>query len=396
MTTSRRALLGLAAGFALGRSRLAFADVAAPDPEARLVVVLLRGALDGLSAAPPYGDSDYARHRGELALAEPGREGGALDLGGSFGLHPSLANLHRMYTAGEALLVHAVAGPWRSRSHFEAQDLLEAGAEQRMASGWLNRALESLPPEPAGASRRAMAMGVDVPLLLRGPAEVASVSPTGRDRLEPTIWADIAALTSQDPLLGPALREGLRARGFTAAVLAGSEPPPGDRNGFPALAATAGRLLAQPNGPRIAALEIGGWDTHAYQAARLLGPLGRLDQGLAVLRAQLGEAWRRTAVLVVTEFGRTIRINGTRGTDHGTAGCAFLAGGAVAGGRVLADWPGMGEGQLFQDRDLMPTRDIRAIAKALLRDHLRLPAEALAAAFPQSDAIRPEPGLLRG
>ncbi len=396
MKAARRTLLGLASTFVLGRSRLAFADAPAPAAEARLVVVLLRGALDGLAAAPPYGDPDYARHRGDLAVAEPGQDGGALDLGGRFGLHPRLANLHRMYAAGEALLVHAVAGPWRSRSHFEAQDLLEAGADQRMESGWLNRALRYLPPEPAGASRRAMAVGVEVPLLLRGATQVGSFAPAGSTRLEAPLWAELAALTAQDPLLHPALQEGLRARGYSAAVLAGTEPPPGDRNGFPALATAAGRLLAQPNGPRIAALELVGWDTHAFQAARLAGPLGQLDHGLAALQAQLGPAWRQTAVLVVTEFGRTVRTNGTRGTDHGTAGCAFLVGGAVAGGRVLADWPGLADGQLFQNRDLAPTRDLRSLAKALLRDHLRLPAAALAQAFPGGAEATPEAGLLRG
>ena len=396
MIASRRALLGLAGSLMLGGNRLAFADVAAPDPEARLVVVLLRGALDGLAAAPPYGDPDYIRHRGELVLGEPGQEGGALELGGFFGLHPRLENLHRLYLAGEALVVHAVAGPWRSRSHFEAQDLLEAGSDHRMTSGWLNRALQSLAPEPAGASRRALAVGIDVPLLLRGPAGVGGFFPSGGARPEASVWSELAALNRQDPLLGPAFQEGLRARGFSAAVLAGTEAPPGDRFGFPALAASAGRLLAQPNGPRIAALELVGWDTHAFQTARLQGRLGQLDGGLAALRDQLGAAWQRTAVLVVTEFGRTVRVNGTRGTDHGTAGCAFLLGGAVAGGRVLADWPGLAPERLFQNRDLAPTRDLRALAKALLRDHLRLPAAAVAAAFPGSEGIGPEPGLLRG
>jgi uncharacterized protein (DUF1501 family) len=399
MKSSRRALLGpllgLGTSFVLGRSRLAFADIAAPAAEARLVVVLLRGALDGLAAVPPYGDADYARHRGDLAMAEPGQAGGALDLGGKFGLHPRLSALHRLYTAGDALVVHAVAGPWRSRSHFEAQDLLEAGAEQRLSSGWLNRALRFLPPEATTASRRAMAMGVDVPLLLRGPNPVGSFSPAGPARMDTAIWTELAALNRHDRLLGPAFAEGLRARGYSAAVLAGTEPPPGDRNAFPALAAAAGRLLAQPNGPRIAALELTGWDTHAFQPGRLLGPLGQLDDGLAALQAGLGLAWRQAAILVVTEFGRTVRVNGTRGTDHGTAAAAFVVGGAVAGGRLLTDWPGLGDGQLFQDRDLAPTRDLRSIAKGLLRDHLKLPAAALEQAFPGGQNAAAEAGLLR-
>ncbi len=396
MRIARRNLLGLATGLALGRSRLAIADVVSPAVEARLVVVLLRGALDGLSAVPPYGDPDYARHRGELALAEPGQEGGALDLGGRFGLHPRLANLHRMYSAGDALVAHAVAGPWRSRSHFEAQDLLESGAAERLRSGWLNRALAGLPVEPAGSSRRALAVGVEVPLLLRGAASVASYSPAGGTRLDASLWANLLALTGDDAVLGPALREGVLARGYSAAVMAGAAQPSGNSSAFPALAAAAGRLLAQPNGPRVAALELLGWDTHAFQTARLLGPLGSLDDGLGALQAQLGDAWQHTAVLVMTEFGRTVRINGTRGTDHGTGGCAFLVGGAVAGGRVLADWPGLAEDRLLEGRDLMPTQDLRAIALGLLRTHLRLPDDALARAFPESASLTPQAGLLRG
>jgi uncharacterized protein (DUF1501 family) len=166
--------------------------------------------------------------------------------------------------------------------------------------------------------------------------------------------------------------------------------------GFVRLAEAAGRLLAAPDGPRVAAMEIGGWDTHAAQAERMTPAMAQLDGGLLALRRALGEAWSRTAVLCVTEFGRTARVNGNLGTDHGTGGVAFLAGGAVAGGRVLADWPGLGAGKLFENRDVQPTRDLRAIAKGLLRDHLRLPGTAVAAAFPGSDAVAAESGLVRG
>jgi len=157
----------------------------------------------------------------------------------------------------------------------------------------------------------------------------------------------------------------------------------------------AGRLLSAPGGPRVAALELGGWDTHAFQPARLPPVLRQLDHGLGLLRATLGPAWSRTAVLVATEFGRTAAINGTQGTDHGTGGVAFLLGGAVTGGRVIADWPGLAPGQLFERRDLAATRDLRAIAKALLRDHLRLPPGPVLAAFPESGAVAPEGGLIR-
>jgi uncharacterized protein (DUF1501 family) len=396
----RGLLLGLATTVALGSARLALAE--APG-ERRLVVVLLRGALDGLAAVPAYGDPHFAALRGPLALPEPGQEGGALELGGYFGLHPRLRTLHALYRASEALVLHAVAGPHRSRSHFEAQDLLEGGAPQRLSSGWLNRALAAMPVPAARGPRDGigLAVGTGVPLLLRGPAAVRSYAPQGLAQPEVDLLARIAALHARDPLLGHAVAEGLRNRGFTAAVLAGHGAREGDpaagagRNAFPALAGAAGRLLAAADGPRVAALEIGGWDTHAGQPGRLVQPLGALDDGIAALRDGLGEQWRRTAVLVVTEFGRTVRVNGTLGTDHGTAGAAFVLGGAVAGGEVRAIWPGLAEHQLFQGRDLAPTMDLRAVAKGLLRDHLRLPPAALAEAFPGSEEIAPMRGLVR-
>jgi uncharacterized protein (DUF1501 family) len=164
---------------------------------------------------------------------------------------------------------------------------------------------------------------------------------------------------------------------------------------FPSLARAAGKLLASPNGPRIAAMEIGGWDTHAGQNSRVRLPLQRLDEGMGALREALGPAWNTTAVLVMTEFGRTVRVNGTGGTDHGTATVAFVMGGAVKGGRVIADWPGLGSGKLFEDRDLMPTLDLRAVTKALVMEHLGVPAGALDGVFPGSGRVVPVSGLLR-
>jgi uncharacterized protein (DUF1501 family) len=383
-------LLGLGALATLGRSRLA---LAALPGERRLVVVILRGALDGLAAVQPYGDPALAALRGPLALPEPGAEGGLHDLGGFFGLHPQLASLHRCYLANEALLLHAIAGPWRSRSHFDAQDMLEGGANARLASGWLARALAAAPADPPQGARLGLALGQDVPLLLRGPRPVGMFAPLRPQRPAPDLYARMAELLHADPLLGPAVVEGFRGRGYALGTL-GEEPA--RRAGFVALAAAGGRLLAAADGPRVAALELGGWDTHNFQAQRLAPVLGQLDAGLAALRGQLGEAWRETAVLVLTEFGRTVRVNGTLGTDHGTGGVAFLLGGAVAGGRVVADWPGLGEGRLLDQRDLLPTADLRAVAAALLRDHLRLPPDAIDAAFPAEHRVAPMGGLLRG
>jgi uncharacterized protein (DUF1501 family) len=389
----RTALLGLAAALTLPRARVAFAQ--APG-EARLVVVLLRGGLDGLFAVQPYAEPAFGELRGPLALPEPGREGGLLDLGGRFGLHPRMTNLHAMYAGNEALILHAVAGNWRTRSHFDAQDLLESGADQRLASGWLNRALSAVPARP-GAQHNGLAVGTDMPLLMRGPAPVGNFAPRGSAAPPPDLLARIAELNAADPVTGPAIAEGLRIRGYAVSTLgegAAVRPQPG--GAFRALALSAGRLLAQSDGPRVAAFELAGWDTHAQQVNRLNGPLFALDEGFGALKESLGDHWRRTAVLVVTEFGRTVRVNGTQGTDHGTGGVAFVLGGAVAGGRVAGNWPGLSGGNLFQDRDLAPTTDLRSLAKGLLRDHLRLAPQAVARAFPGSDTAAPMGGLLRG
>src|SRR5271166_5269884 len=368
MDLSRRStLLGLAGCISLGRASLA---VAAAPTEKRLVVIILRGALDGMAAVVPYGDAGLAALRGEIVPPAPGQPDGLLDLGGFYGLHLALAGFHTLYTANEALVVHAVAGPYRVRSHFEAQDYLESGADHRMTSGWLNRVAAALPPSPTPRPEgNALAVGVSVPLLLRGSAPVANWAPHGFSQPSPELYAMIAALNDGDPVTGPAIHQGLRGRGFTGAVLAGDDQPK-DRNAFATLALSAGRMLNAPDGPRIAALEIGGWDTHAAQTNRLVGPLKQLDAGLVALRTGLGPAWAQTAVLVMTEFGRTARVNGAKGTDHGTGTVAFVLGGVVAGGQVAADWPGLGPGRLLDDRDLQPTRDLRAIAKGLLAQHL--------------------------
>ncbi len=391
--TRRSALLGLTAAFTLGRASLALASAAT---DRRFVVVILRGALDGLAAVTPYGDPNLAAWRADIALPQPGNPNGLLDLGGFYGLHPALAGLHGLYKSNELLPVHAVAGPYRSRSHFEAQDYMEYGSDHRMTSGWLNRVVGAL---PAGGAKTdlALAVGTSLPLLLRGPASVGSWLPQNLGRPEPDLYARISALAAADPILGRAMSDGLRERGFSTAVLASAEPADkaANKNAFPALATAAGQLLAAPDGPRIAALEIGGWDTHVAQSNRLAAPLRQLDGGLVGLKAGLGDAWAKTVVLVMTEFGRTVRSNGTKGTDHGTGTVAFVLGGAIAGGLVRADWPGLAQGRLFENRDLQPTADLRSVAKGILARHLRLDAAALELVFPASQAAPPMSGLMR-
>jgi len=374
----------------LGRASLA---LAAPATEKRFVVVILRGALDGLSAVPAYGDPAFSDVRGGLALPGPAAPGGVLDLGGFYGLHPALSAFHAMYVSGEAAVVHAAAGHYRSRSHFEAQDYLESGTDHRLNSGWLNRAVGLMPQRPG--VDLALSVGLSPPLVLRGPVTVQAWAPERFAQPDPDLYARLVSLSANDPIIGPALAEGIKRRGDAAAALGDAPADPKHDRSFATLAGTAGHLLAQENGPRIAVLEIGGWDTHAQQQHRLQVQLAQLDAGFAALKQGLGPAWSNTAVLAVTEFGRTAHINGTGGTDHGTAGAAFLLGGAISGGRVLADWPGLGQGRLFENRDLAPTTDIRSIIKGLLNQHLNLPLSRLATVLPSSTDATPLSGLIR-
>ena len=404
---SRRALL-LASGtlFAWAFApKLARAE--GRDP--RLLTIVLRGALDGLAAVAPVGDPDWIGLRGDKALALNGATPG-LPLNSFFALNPAMPNLHRLYTSGAATIVHACATPYRERSHFDGQDVLESGVLRPGASetGWLNRALATLAPaERAGsASRDAFAVGPMTPLVVRGPAPILSWTPP---RLPPanddTMMRLLDLYRHTDPALARALEErmGLAAiAGAGGTTKPDQKPQPGPaaqvRAYFADSAGMAAKFLAQPDGPRIGALAFDGWDTHADEgpiSGKLAALLGALDGALAAIETNMGPAWRDTVAVVVTEFGRTARINGTDGTDHGTATVAFLAGGALKGGRVLADWPGLKPAQLQDGRDLKPTTDLRAVVKGLLHDHLRVDERALAAkVFPDSGAVKPMTGLL--
>ncbi len=395
----RTALLGLTSIVTLGGGSFA---VAAAPTDRRFVVIILRGALDGLAAVPPYGDPGLAALRAELVPPPPGQDKGLLDLGGFYGLHPALGHCHDLYVANQFLVVHAVAGNYRVRSHFEAQDYLESGADHRLTSGWLNRAVAALPAAErhgTDVSSPAIAVGAAVPLLLRGQQAVANWAPHGFAEPQSALYQQILSLNRTDPITGPALTTGLRDRGFGDEVMGDAGPDAakgGQRFAFPSLATAAGAMLKAPDGPRVAALELDGWDTHTAQNNRLEQVLGRLDTGIDALRIALGdEAWGKTVVMAMTEFGRTARMNGTNGTDHGTATVAFVAGGAVAGGKVVATWPGLSQGQLFENRDLAPTADIRSVAMGILMGHLGLRAEAMAAIFPGGAPAQPMRGLVR-
>jgi uncharacterized protein (DUF1501 family) len=359
--------------------------------ESRFVLVVLRGAADGLAIAAPYGDPDYRKIRGELALPGPGKDGGVLELDGMFGLHPSLAGVHAEYERGRALVAHAVASPYRERSHFDGQDVLENGGSEvgLLRDGWLNRALA-----PLGGSlghEAAIAMAVNTPLVLRGDNSVTSWAPSQLPDAEESTLRRLQDLYADDEFFATRLAQAINSQEI-AGEEAGMQRQRNNRNAQAVRAtmqATA-RFLTAEDGPRIAVLEAGGWDTHANQgtsSGALANRLAGLDAGLIALRDGLGDTWSDTVVAVVTEFGRTVRPNGTRGTDHGTATAALLLGGAVEGGRVLADWPGLGKTELFEGRDLKPTMDVRGLFKAVLADHLRIPDKVIElSVFPDSSA----------
>jgi uncharacterized protein (DUF1501 family) len=395
----------LAAGGALLTSRIAFAGAGG---QSRLVIVILRGALDGLSAVPPYGDADYARLRRELAIAPPGSKGGALRLDDTFGLHPSMTFMHEAYEAREATVFHAIASPYRERSHFDAQDVLENGHARPHAAqtGWLNRALAAAEVGKDSRQELGVALGQNVPLVMRGPAPVASWSPSRLAALDEDTLERITDLYANDPLLSKRLADALNADAIASMAREGSEESgvlarreKGAARGYTEVIRAAAGFLKREEGPRVAVFDTTGWDTHANEGGaqgQLALRLGALDSGLRTLKAQLGPVWKDTAVLLVTEFGRTAATNGTRGTDHGTGAAAFLVGGAVAGGRVIADWPGLSSRSLHEGRDLKPTTDLRAVMKGLLADQLLVPTNALESeVFPDSSVARPVKGLLR-
>jgi uncharacterized protein (DUF1501 family) len=322
---------------------------------------------------------------------------GALQLDTTFGLHPQFAFLHEAFGAGELAVFHAVATPYRDRSHFDGQDVLESGVPVPHAAqtGWLNRALATQPR--AGTSERGVALGSNVPLMMRGPAPVASWSPTKLAELDPDTLQRIADMYAHDPMLGQRLTDAQSADAMAGGEAHDSMGGTGVNRYAEVIHATAG-FLANEAGPRVAVFDTTGWDTHANEGGargQLGARFGALDAALRSLKTQLGSAWRRTAVLAVTEFGRTAAVNGTGGSDHGTGTAAFLLGGAVHGGRVICDWPGLSAASLYQQRDVAPTLDMRALLKGTLVDHMGVAEGALEVVFPASGNVRPLRDLFR-
>jgi uncharacterized protein (DUF1501 family) len=411
LSTRREALIGSGALFAWACTpRLARAE--GRDP--RVLVIVLRGALDGLGMVAPVGDPDWIGLRGDKALVRDGKTP-ALPLDEFFVLNPAMPTLHRLYRARQATIVHAAATPYRERSHFDGQDVLESGYATPgfKDSGWLNRALTALEPDgrvnPRGSRGRPFALGPVTPLVARGSAPMLTWVPQQMlPASDDTQMRVLDLYRHTDMKLAQAL-EGRRdlvalAKNGAADMMAPQDGRPlmslmeRLRKYFADAAGAAAKYMAQPDGPRVGALSFDGWDTHYNEGAvggNLASLLGALDGAIAAFETNMGDAWRETVVAVVTEFGRTARINGTDGTDHGTGTVAVLAGGALQGGRVIADWPGVKAANLYENRDLKATTDLRAVLKGVLRDHLRVDERALATrVFPASGGVSPMTGLV--
>jgi uncharacterized protein (DUF1501 family) len=411
---TRRSALAAAAGLGVSVSfvgRAAYAAVDGDLARRKLIVIICRGGMDGLSVSPPVGDPNYAALRGQIAIAPFGQPDGALQLDGTFGLHPALKSVHRLALAGQARIAPAVATPDRARSHFEAQDVLESGgtAAYGASSGWLNRTLQALAP---ARKIEALSVGTQAPLILRGKIQAASWSPgglEGRDERLPRILADLYA---KDPLLGPALASGLETQSMAHAaaalakaqtqaadptapadaMMAAQTPRPGPAGGGEAAARSMGVTVANfmtgPNGPQVVAISVDNFDTHANQGAGkglLATRLSYLDALLDGLSSGLGPEWRNTVIVASTEFGRTAHVNGTGGTDHGTASTALVLGGALKRGGIIGDWPTLQPAKLYENRDTAPTMDMRALFKGVLAEHLGVDRRALdGVIFPDS------------
>src|SRR3954470_21339099 len=357
MLDRRTFLTGAAGAIALlAAPNLAIAQAAT---DRRFVFIIQRGAADGLGTLAPTADPAFASLRG--AFAEDFASGARL---GDFTLHPNMAQAAALYQAREALFVHAVASPYRDRSHFDGQNVLETGgnAAYALRDGWMNRLLALLPANDS----KAIAVSATVPVVLRGRSEVASYAPSNLPDAPDDLLARVAGLYEQDAELHAAWTQAMQTR-----AMAGDVSGNNGQNGA-ATGALAARLLAGAAGARVAVIETGGWDTHAGQRGRLGFQLRGLDAMLAALKTGLGPDWASTLVLVATEFGRTAAPNGTGGTDHGTASLAMLFGGAVAGGRVLADWPGLTGAALYEGRDLKPTLDLDTLIASAVSEHYRL------------------------
>lgn len=349
-----------------GMPQIAFADM---PTDKRLVVVFLRGGLDSLSTVAPYADANYRKIRGSLALAERDEE--LISISDFFAFHKNLPALADFYKQNELAVIHAVATPYRQRSHFDAQDLLENGtnAPDGLKTGWLNRTIQAMGGEQ---NTLGLSLGSSLQLMMQGEAKVASWSPSILSGVSADLMSRVSHMYQNDPLLSDAIEV---AAGHSDIVngMSGGNRPRG-KDVFISMMSAAAKFLKKKDGSRIAAVDYNGFDTHVRQQKDGDGVLPNLLQGLndgiQTYRNQTpDEIWKDTLIYVVTEFGRTVRPNGSHGTDHGTASLALAIGGAVNGGQVITQWPGLAESQLYEGRDLAPTTDLRSVSKNILTSH---------------------------
>ena len=380
MSMDRRGFMGAAT--LLAAPQVLFAQAAT---ERRFVFIIQRGAADGLNIVIPYAEPAYASLRGELAI-DPAA---ALKLDGTFALHPALPKLRELYAGGEATFLHAVASPYRDRSHFDAQNVLETGAKSpyQLKDGWINRLLGMLPR----SGKEAIAFSSAVPLAMQGAAPVTTYAPSTLPEANEDLLVRVGQLYAPDRQLHALWTSALEARGMAGERMGGG----GNRQDAAALGRIAAGFLARADGPRIAMIETSGWDTHSGQDARLTRQLSGLDGLIGALREGMGATWAQTVVVVATEFGRTVAANGTGGTDHGTAAAAMVIGGAVQGGRIVTDWPGLAPANLFEGRDLKPTLALERLIASTCAEAFNLdPARTTQVLFPDADRYQAMPRLL--
>jgi uncharacterized protein (DUF1501 family) len=399
LCSSRRVFLAGAGAFVAWAAMPKYA-FAGQSKDPRFLTIILRGAMDGLAVVPPIGDPDYPTLRGDLAIGTGGY-GATLPLDSFFGLNEAMPGLHALYQKGEAMIIHAAATPYRDRSHFDGQDVLETGliGPKMSQTGWMNRLAAVMPKGDGVRPVSGLAATTTVPLILRGDAPTLTWTPPDfRPAGGDTVQRLLDLYAESDPELGKILTAGLTTDQLAGDARNAQKKAYGVAQSFKQIAAGSAKLLLQDDGPRIAVLSYDGWDTHTNEGAetgRLADLLGALDGAMTALADGLAPVWKDTAIVVLTEFGRTAATNGNDGTDHGTATTAFLFGGAVKGGRVLADWPGLKPSQLYQNRDLAPTTDVRAILKGVLRDHLGVSDAALTTqVFPDSIGLKGIDGLI--
>ncbi len=373
MILSRRSIIlsGLAASAAGALPRFAYAAAGTPK---RLVFVIQRGAADGLATVAPTGDPAFAAAR--RALADESVGGTKLDA--MFTLHPALAASATLFGAKQAHFAHAVATAYRDRSHFDGQNMLEGGGSRPYGrdDGWVGRLLTLLP----AAEREALAIAPAVPLALRGPVQAGTYAPSRLPQADADLVARLTAMYADDALLRPLWESAVKTQ-----ELAGDIGGNNGRNGAE-LGKLAASLMLPKDGARVMMVETGGWDTHSGQRGRLAAQLRGLDQLIGALQAGLGAAWNDTLVIVATEFGRTVEVNGTGGTDHGTASAAMLLGGRLAaGGEVSADWPGLSAAARHEGRDLKPTRSLESVIAGAVAHHYALdPKRVMATLYPDA------------